>query len=58
MFSVPFDAGDKKTKVTASHAIMVGKESRKTPAAVTGMQIDYEIFREMFFNETRKVTDI
>lgn len=55
VYSVPFDVGEKKTKITATHAIMVGKGSRKTPAAVAGMQIDYDIFREMFFNETRKV---
>ena len=34
--------------------LTVGRGSQKTPAAVAGMQIDYEIFRQMFFNETEK----
>ena len=34
---------------------MVGKGNEKAPAAVAGVQIDYDIFREMFFNETNKV---
>eukprot|EP00094_Tigriopus_californicus_P005874 TCALIF_05660-PB protein Name:"Similar to Cacna2d3 Voltage-dependent calcium channel subunit alpha-2/delta-3 (Rattus norvegicus)" AED:0.25 eAED:0.25 QI:0/0.5/0.53/0.92/0.58/0.61/13/1066/709 len=54
VYSIPFDVGEKRTKVTATHAIMVGRGSQKTPAAVAGMQIDYEIFRQMFFNETQK----
>eukprot|EP00096_Caligus_rogercresseyi_P006770 TRINITY_DN2360_c0_g1_i7.p1 TRINITY_DN2360_c0_g1~~TRINITY_DN2360_c0_g1_i7.p1 ORF type:complete len:691 (+),score=187.76 TRINITY_DN2360_c0_g1_i7:226-2298(+) len=54
VYSIPFDVGDKKTKVTATHAIMIGKGNRKAPVAVAGMQIDYAIFREMFFNETKK----
>ena len=45
VYSVPFDVGGKKTQVTASHAIMVGKGNQKAPAAVAGMQIDYEKFR-------------
>ena len=45
VYSVPFDVGRKKTKITASHAIMVGKGNKKAPAAVAGMQIDYEHFR-------------
>ncbi len=51
---MPFDVGRKKTTVTATHAIMVGKANQKAPAAVAGMQIDYDKFREMFFNETSK----
>ena len=58
VYSIPFDVGEKKTIVTATHAIMVGRGSQKTPAAVAGMQIDYDIFRDMFFNETRKVSFI
>ena len=56
VYSIPFDVGTRKTKVTATHAIMVGRGSQETPAAVAGMQIDYDIFREMFFNETNKVS--
>ena len=55
VYSIPFDVGSKKTKVLATHAIMVGKGNEKAPAAVAGVQIDYDIFREMFFNETTKV---
>ena len=54
VYSIPFDVGERPTKVTATHAIMVGKGGQKTPAAVAGMQINYDIFREMFFNETNK----
>lgn len=54
VYSVPFDVGRKKTQVTASHAIMVGKGNQKAAAAVAGMQIDYEKFRQMFFNETKR----
>ena len=54
VYSVPFDVGKKKTQVTASHAIMVGKGNQRAPAAVAGMQIDYEKFRQMFFNETKR----
>ena len=50
---MPFDVGKKKTQVTASHAIMVGKGNQKSPAAVAGMQIDYEKFRQMFFDQTK-----
>ena len=57
VYSIPFDVGNKKTKVLATHAIMVGKGNEKAPAAVTGVQIDYSIFRDMFFNETTKVRD-
>ena len=39
VYSVPFDVGEKKTRVTASHAIMVGKGNQKAPAAVAGMCI-------------------
>ena len=54
VYSIPFDVGEKKTQIMATHAIMVGRGSMKTPAAVAGMQIDYDVFREMFFNETKK----
>jgi hypothetical protein len=54
VYSIPFDVGEKKTKVTATHAIMVGRGQQKTPAAVAGLQIEYDIFRQMFFNETAK----
>lgn len=37
---------------------MVGKGNEKAPAAVAGVQIDYDIFRELFFNETNKVRKI
>ena len=43
-------------KVTATHAIMVGRGQQKTPAAVAGLQIDYDVFRQMFLNETNKCT--
>ena len=56
VYSIPFDVGAKKTRVLATHAIMVGKGNEKAPAAVAGVQIDYDIFREMFFNETTKVS--
>ena len=56
VYSIPFDVGDKKdTMVTATHAIMVGRGSQETPAAVAGMQIDYKVFRDMFFDKTKKV---
>jgi len=55
VFSVPFDIGDKRpTQVTATHAIFKGKGSKKAPAAVVGVQIDYEHFRETFMNSTNK----
>lgn len=54
VYSVPFDVGRKKTQVTATHAVMAGKGNDKAPAAVAGMQIDYDKFRQMFFNETKK----
>lgn len=38
VYSIPFDVGEKKTKVTATHAIMVGRGQQKTPAAVAGLQ--------------------
>ena len=53
VYSVPFDVGRKVTQVTASYAIMVGKGNQKAPAAVAGMQIDYETFRNRFFNKTK-----
>merc|ERR1719474_2234625 len=55
VFSVPFDIGDKRpTQVTATHAIFKGKGSKKAPAAVVGVQIDYEHFRDTFMNSTNK----
>ena len=55
VFSVPFDIGDKRpTVVTATHAIFKGKGTKKTPAAVVGVQIDYEHFRNKFMNITNK----
>ena len=45
VYSVPFDVGKKKTQVTASHAIMVGKGNQKSPAAVAGMQIGKENYQ-------------
>ncbi len=57
VYSIPFDVGDKKNAmVTATHAIMVGRGAQETPAAVAGMQIDYEVFRNMFFKETTTVS--
>ena len=47
VYSIPFDVGERKTTVTATHAIMVGKGNHEAPAAVVGMQIDYQIFREV-----------
>ena len=55
VFSVPFDVGRKKTEVTATYAIMVGKGNQKAPAAVAGMQIDYDRFRQEFFNRTKNM---
>jgi len=55
VYSIPFDVGEKKTTVTATHAIMVGRGHRATPAAVAGMEIDYDVFRATFFRETSKV---
>ena len=56
VFSVPFDIGDKRpTQVTATHAIFKGKGSRKAPAAVVGVQIDYEKFRDTFMLVANKV---
>ena len=43
VYSVPFDVGEKKTRVTASHAIMVGKGNQKAPAAVAGMYTYFNI---------------
>ena len=55
VFSVPFDIGDKRpTVVTATHAIFKGKGTKKAPAAVVGVQIDYEHFRNKFMNITNK----
>ena len=50
VYSIPFDVGERKTTVTATHAIMVGKGNHEAPAAVVGMQIDYQIFREVTKN--------
>jgi voltage-dependent calcium channel alpha-2/delta-3 len=40
--------------VTATHAIFKGKGTKKAPAAVVGVQIDYEHFRNKFMNITNK----
>jgi len=49
VFSVPFDIGDKRpTMVTATHAIFKDTAGMKAPAAVVGVQIDYDRFKEAF----------
>ncbi len=55
VFSVPFDVGAKRTRIMGTHAIMVGKNDLRAPAAVVGVQIDSDIFRELFVNVTGKV---
>ena len=40
--------------MTATHAIFKGKGSRKAPAAVVGVEIDYEHFRNTFMNFSNK----
>ena len=53
VFSVPFDIGDKRpTTVTATHAIFKDQGGRKAPAAVVGVQIDYDRFAETFMDVT------
>ena len=53
VFSVPFDIGDKRpTTVTASHAIFKEEGGRKAPAAVVGVQIDYDKFAQNFMDVT------
>ena len=56
VYSIPFDVGEKPTTVTATHAIMVGKGNQKAPAAVVGMQIDYDTFYQKFFESTSRVS--
>jgi len=54
VFSVPFDIGDKRpTTVTATHAIFKEMGGIKAPAAVVGVQIDYDKFTETF----KKITE-
>merc|ERR1719431_781726 len=53
VFSVPFDIGDKRpTTVTATHAIYKEMNGRKAPAAVVGVQIDYDKFAQNFMDVT------
>jgi len=53
VFSVPFDIGDKRpTTVTATHAIYKEQNGRKAPAAVVGVQIDYDKFAQKFMDVT------
>merc|ERR1719461_514863 len=53
VFSVPFDIGDKRpTTVTATHAVFKDQGGRKAPAAVVGVQIDYDRFAETFMDVT------
>eukprot|EP00090_Calanus_glacialis_P023863 TRINITY_DN369_c0_g1_i1.p1 TRINITY_DN369_c0_g1~~TRINITY_DN369_c0_g1_i1.p1 ORF type:complete len:1359 (+),score=332.60 TRINITY_DN369_c0_g1_i1:336-4412(+) len=53
VFSVPFDIGDKRpTTVTATHAIYKEMNGRKAPAAVVGVQIDYDKFAQNFIEVT------
>ena len=53
MFSVPFDIGDTRpTLVTASHAIFKEENGQKAPAAVVGVQIDYDKFEKNFMKVT------
>merc|ERR1719481_2452391 len=53
VFSVPFDIGDKRpTMVTATHAIFKETKGMKAPAAVVGVQLDYDKFKDTF----RKIT--
>jgi len=53
VFSVPFDIGDKRpTTVTATHAIYKEQNGRKAPAAVVGVQIDYDKFAQNFMDVT------
>ena len=56
MYSIPFDVGEKPTSVTATRALVVGKGNEKAPVAVVGMQIDYDIFYQKFFEETNRVS--
>ena len=58
VYSIPFDVGEKPTTVTATHAIVVGKAPQKAPAAVVGMQIDYDTFYNKFMETTGKVSVI
>ena len=53
MFSVPFDIGDtRQTLVTATHAIFKEENGQKAPAAVVGVQIDFDQFEENFMKAT------
>ena len=56
VYSIPFDVGEKPTSVTATRALVVGKGNEKAPVAVVGMQIDYDIFYQKFFEETNRVS--
>merc|ERR1719429_551198 len=53
VFSVPFDIGDTRpTLVTATHAIFKEENGQKAPAAVVGVQIDYDKFAKTFMDVT------
>ena len=53
VFSVPFDIGDTRPAlVTATHAIFKEDNGQKAPAAVVGVQIDYDKFEENFMKAT------
>merc|ERR1711892_1413093 len=53
VFSVPFVIGDKRpTTVTATHTIYKEMNGRKAPAAVVGVQIDYDKFAQNFMDVT------
>ena len=53
VFSVPFDIGDKRpTTVTATHAIFKKQGGKSAPAAVVGVQIDYDKFAKTFMDVT------
>lgn len=53
VFSVPFDIGDTRpTLVTATHAVFKEQNGMKAPAAVVGVQIDYDQFRDTFMKVT------
>ena len=55
VYSIPFDVGEKPTTVTATKAIVLGRGNKKAPAAVVGMQIDYDTFYDKFLKTTTRV---
>ncbi|XP_054706836.1 voltage-dependent calcium channel subunit alpha-2/delta-3-like [Uloborus diversus] len=55
VFSVPYDAGNRKTSlVTGSHAIFLGSGKKQAPAAVVGLQFQHSTFSDRFFDTTSK----